>query len=70
MIYGSAIVPQTGHWLLSAGPFCHPIPVGDDVGIGLDSSSPVHSGSWAHAIPKPENSASQNFFLLILHYLQ
>ena len=68
MTYGSAIVPQTGHWLLSAGPFRHPIPagVGKDGGVALDSTSPVNSGSWARAIPRPEISVSQNFFLVIV----
>jgi len=47
MTYGSAIVPQTGHWLLSAGPFCHAIPVGNNVGIDLDSTTSVNSGCIA-----------------------
>jgi hypothetical protein len=66
MTYGSAIVPQTGHWLLSAGPFCQAIPVGNDVDIGRDSTTPVSSVSWARAIPRPENSVSQNFFRVIV----
>ena len=66
MTYGSAIVPQTGHWLLSAGPFCHAIPLGNDVDIGHDSGTLVSSTSWAPAIPKPENSVSQNFVRVIV----
>jgi hypothetical protein len=71
MRYGSAIVPQTGHWLFSAAPFCHAIAIGGDVDIGLDSTTPVSSSSWARAIPRPENIVSQNFFrvrvMLALH---
>jgi hypothetical protein len=66
MTYGSAIVPQTGHWLLTAGPFCHAISVINDVDIGLDSTIPVSPSSWARAIPRPENSVSQNFFRVIV----
>jgi hypothetical protein len=60
------MVPQTGHWLLRAGPFCHEILLGNDVDIGLDSATPVTSSSWARAIPRPENNVSQNFFLVIV----
>jgi hypothetical protein len=71
MTYGSAIVPQTGHWLLSALSFCHSIPAGNDVGIGFDSTVSEDSASWARAIPRPETSVSQNFFLVIvIRYLQ
>ena len=66
MTNGSAIVPHTGHWLLSAGPFCHAISVTNDVDLDLDSTTPVGSGSCARAISKPESSVSQNFFLVIV----
>ena len=66
MMYGSAIVPQTGHWLLSAGPSRHASPVGDDLGIAPDPATPVNSDSWARAIPRPEDNVSQNVFLVIV----
>jgi hypothetical protein len=66
MTYGTAIGPQTGHWLFSAGLFCHAIPVGNDVDIGVDFTTPVSSTSWTRAIPRPENSVSQNFVRVIV----
>jgi hypothetical protein len=66
MMYGSAMVPQTGHWLLSAGPSRHATPVCDDLRIAPDSDTPVNSGSWALAIPRPENNVTQNVFLVMV----